>query len=76
MNSFFPKDVTPYSRYVSTDGLFRSYLDLLVTDYSQDFLYQTTIEKLGFMVEINMEINTVKNSDVLVKRLLSARKAE
>ena len=76
MNSFFPKDVTPYSRYVSTDGLFRSYLDLLDTDYSQDFLYQTAIEKLGFMVEINMEINTVKNSDVLVKRLLSARKAE
>ena len=61
---------------MSTDGLFRSYLDLLDTDYSQDFLYQTAIEKLGFIVEINMEINTVKNSDVLVKRLLSARKAE
>ena len=36
------------------------------SDYSQDFLYQTAIEKLGFMVEINMEINTVKNSACLI----------
>jgi Cdc6-like AAA superfamily ATPase len=76
VKSLFPEQVIAHSRYIEANKKFLSYLDLLDTDYSQDFFYQTAIERLGFMVEINMEINRIKNPDMTVKRLLSSRKAE
>jgi|GEM_PF-2087605 len=76
VKSLFPEHIVTHSRYMESNGKFVSYLDLLDTDYSQDFFYQTAIERLGFMVEINMEINRIKNPEIPVKRLLSSRKAE
>ncbi len=76
LQSMFPENVIPGLRYIEAGPLFNSYLDLLDTDYSQDFFYQAAIEKLGFRVEINMEINRTKNPEMSVKRLISSRKAE
>ncbi len=76
IKSIFPANVNPELKYIGAGGFYMAYFDLLDTDYSQDFFYQTLIEKMGFTVEINMEINRIKNHEMQVKRLLASRKAE
>jgi Cdc6-like AAA superfamily ATPase len=74
--NLFYGTIKPHSRYFENNKMFCSYLDLMDMDYSSDFLYESAIERMGLIIEMNMEINPINNSEMLVKRLLSSRKAE
>ncbi len=76
INSLLSGNIKTHSRYFQEDKMFCSYLDLIDMDYSQDFFYQTAIERSGIIVEINIDIKEIKNSEILIKRIISSRKAE
>ena len=74
--NIFGDGVKVYSNYFVRNGLYGAYFDVVDMDYSADFLYQSIIEKLGFMVELNIDLKSLNGRDILLKRLLATRKAE
>lgn len=74
--NIFRDSVKIYSNYFVRNGLYGAYFDVVDMDYSADFLYQSIIEKLGFMVELNIDLKSLNGRDILLKRLLATRKAE
>ena len=76
ISSLFYTRVSTNSNYFKKDDLYGAYFDVLDTEYSSDFLYQSIIEKLGFMIEMNMELKPIIEKDIFLKRLMASRKAE
>ncbi len=76
ISSLFYNGVSTHSNYFKKDKLYGSYFDVLDTEYSSDFLYQSIIERLGFIIELNMELVPISGKDVFLKRLMASRKAE
>lgn len=76
LSSIFPVNVKTYSNYFKRDGFYGSFYDVIDMDYSSDYLYQSVIEKLGFRVELSMDLKPIMGKDLILKRLLASRKAE
>ncbi len=76
ISSLFYNRVSTNSNYFKKDELYGTYFDVLDTEYSSDFLYQSIIERLGFVIELNMELEPIREKDIFLRRLMASRKAE
>lgn len=76
IESLFNSDLKPFKNYSKSHNQYSSYIDVIDMDYSMDFLYQSVIEKLGYSIELNMDVEKINNPDMLIQRLMASRKAE
>ncbi|WMT50922.1 MAG: ATP-binding protein [Ferroplasma sp.] len=76
VSSIFPRNVRTFSNYFKKDGFYGSCYDIVDMDYSGDYLYQSIIEKFGFMVELYIDVKPLMRNNLFMKRLIASRKAE
>lgn len=76
VSSIFPGNVKTFSNYFKKDGFYGSCYDIVDMEYSGDYLYQSIIEKLGFMVELDIDVKPLMKNGLFLKRLIASRKAE